>query len=524
MALLFQLTSLAACAALAEACSYNGKFDLDLLNPRSPKAAPAILVGTSNIRCTEAAKVRLAQGEVCHKFYETANDPDLFQYMRCMHPESDMHSWVYFKGSYMGDGFVMLSNPRDSRCTRPRGPGGQHVQCLSPAVLRQALKSAGAKLTCPVDCSHVKDNQFPARFPRHFDQTIHSQPLALFGWSGCPCTNYAREHFQLNSYCYHENVWPSPRDKLFEYLQCRYGKEHHSFIFVAGQFMGNGFQFNIHDHRAEYGLESRFHSVAEHGHVRQTCPFKGVNSLLGSKLKPCTRHNDKQHTGWTRSGSCNWAASDSGYHEVCVEMTQSFLDKSTKYDGNDLSSVVTVGGHWCICAWAFASAVSRDPQGAAKGKPEGITLDCEGTNAKLRDVYSHYATLQSPTHQTYLSAPALKLANKLCPDKSGVSLNDEGGKKVDVTKDTTLPNTDPCYLMEQGGSGVTFPAFDRACPHMVPLPSACPAGKCAKAYSDWWKRCANDDFVQQIDTSSGVDKAFSEFAKMCSRQLHSGGH
>jgi uncharacterized protein (DUF2237 family) len=59
-------------------------------------------------------------------------------------------------------------------------------------------------------------------------------------------------------------------------------------------------------------------------------------------------------TGWTRSGSCNWDPSDSGYHEVCVTMSSRFLDNSARHDANDLTSVVSEGGHWCICAWAFA--------------------------------------------------------------------------------------------------------------------------------------------------------------------------
>ena len=45
-----------------------------------------------------------------------------------------------------------------------------------------------------------------------------------------------------------------------------------------------------------------------------------------------------------------------------MEMTNKFLKSSAKHDGNDLSSVVQQGGHWCICAWAFASAVTRDPK------------------------------------------------------------------------------------------------------------------------------------------------------------------
>lgn len=494
-------------AAAQQQCSYDGSFDLDLLKPSSGKVLPVVLIGTSNIRCTEAARTRLETAEVCYRFVETANDAKLFNYMRCLHPESNMHSWVYMRGEYMGDGFVLLSNPRDSRCTRPRGTA--NVQCLSQSVFKSALRSARAKITCPKDCSHVKDNQFPARFPQHFNQIIHTQPLALFGWSGCPCTNYAREHFQTQGYCYAENVWPSSRDKLFQYLQCRYGAEHHSFIFVGGQFIDNGFAFNIHDYRAQYSSEAAFNAIAKPAHVQKSCPFKGLNNLIGGKLKACTRSNDKMTTGWTRSGSCNWEPNDSGYHEVCVEMTRDFLQKSTQYDGNDLSSVVTVGGHWCICAWAFASAVSRDPKGAAKGKPEGITLDCEATNAKLRDVYSHFSSLQSPTHQTYLSKPALQLANKLCPDKTEDSVE---GKKVSVTNDETEGSSDPCYRLVDK-SNVKFPEFESACPKLIPMPISCPKNGCAQKYSGWWKRCGSDDFVQKLDKQ--LSGAFSKFARMC---------
>ena len=42
-------------------------------------------------------------------------------------------------------------------------------------------------------------------------------------------------------------------------------------------------------------------------------------------------------------------------------MDQQFLANSATMDGNDLSSVVGHGEHWCVCAWAFASAVDRDP-------------------------------------------------------------------------------------------------------------------------------------------------------------------
>ena len=103
-------------------------------------------------------------------------------------------------------------------------------------------------------------------------------------------------------------------------------------------------------------------------------------NLYGEELKPCSQEGDTT-TGWTRSGLCAWEPSDSGYHQVCVTMSRQFLQSSTKYDANDLSSVVKDGGHWCICAWAWAAAVSRDPEHF-----ENLKLDCARTNAYLRDV------------------------------------------------------------------------------------------------------------------------------------------
>jgi len=57
-------------------------------------------------------------------------------------------------------------------------------------------------------------------------------------------------------------------------------------------------------------------------------------------------------------------------------MDDEFLKSSAEHDGNDLSSVVSHGEHWCVCAWAWASAVERDPE-----RFEGLTLQCEESNA-----------------------------------------------------------------------------------------------------------------------------------------------
>eukprot|EP00930_Biecheleria_cincta_P083515 TRINITY_DN7307_c0_g1_i3.p1 TRINITY_DN7307_c0_g1~~TRINITY_DN7307_c0_g1_i3.p1 ORF type:complete len:190 (-),score=25.80 TRINITY_DN7307_c0_g1_i3:420-989(-) len=132
--------------------------------------------------------------------------------------------------------------------------------------------------------------------------------------------------------------------------------------------------------------------------------------LSGRPLLPCTSDNDTSVAGWTRSGSCDWDASDSGYHEVCVTMSDKFLQDSASQDNNDLSGVVQPGGHWCICAWAFASAVERDPQNI-----EGLQLVCDSTNSKLREVYLTHINLTSPSGLTYESKAALAKVNQLCP-------------------------------------------------------------------------------------------------------------
>merc|ERR1711924_235005 len=129
----------------------------------------------------------------------------------------------------------------------------------------------------------------------------------------------------------------------------------------------------------------------------------------------------------------------------------------------------------------------------AMGKPEGITLDCEGTNAKLRDVYSHFSSLQSPTHQTYLSKPALQLANKLCPDKTEDSVE---GKKVSVTNDETDGSSDPCYRLNSNKS-VKFPDFESACPKLIPMPQL-PEKQRVRAEvlylveALWWRRLCGE--------------------------------
>merc|ERR1711907_920507 len=100
--------------------------------------------------------------------------------------------------------------------------------------------------------------------------------------------------------------------------------------------------------------------------------------------------------------------------------------------------------------------------------PEGITLQCDATNWKLRDVYSHFASLNSPTGHSYLSVPALALVDEICPDVSDVEVEDE---VVAVTEDETEAGSDSCYALV--ANTVAFPLWDQICPELNPLPDVC---------------------------------------------------
>merc|ERR1711968_224881 len=215
----------------------------------------------------------------------------------------------------------------------------------------------------------------------------------------------------MGGVCYVETVWPDTNDPLFRYLQCVYGDENHSFVFIGGKFIGNGF---VLARKAQGGMsKEHFEALFKGSNAATSCIKEGDKSLNHKLLKPCSQDDDGTTTGWTRTGSCNWDPSDGGYHEVCVTMSDEFLKSSAKNDANDLSSVTQPGGHWCICAWAFASAVERDPKNL-----QGITLECDRTNSKLRHVYEHFIStgeaLTSPSGVSYEASTALKFVDKLC--------------------------------------------------------------------------------------------------------------
>lgn len=165
-------------------------------------------------------------------------------------------------------------------------------------------------------------------------------------------------------------------------------------------------------------------SVTPHDGATHQQFAAGGQGLRSKPLQPCSTRDDKVQAGVTRDGSCEWNPSDTAYHAVCVKMSEKFLKQSASHDGNDLSPVVQNGGHWCICAWAFASAVSRDPKNI-----EGLELQCDATNGNLRDVYKANQKLQGPA-QSYLTENALKKVDELCGGSASPTATPEDAAKA----------------------------------------------------------------------------------------------
>mmetsp|Transcript_101504 Transcript_101504/g.186123 ORF Transcript_101504/g.186123 Transcript_101504/m.186123 type:complete len:767 (-) Transcript_101504:20-2320(-) len=369
---------------------------------------PVVIFGIDGMRCTEAAEQALEARGVCMSKSFFNSNSAIWSWFQCLYPDervgqTKMHSYVFIGGRFVGNGFRLLLDSSDTRCT-DGGPAAE--ACLSAEALDERLRMANAQRTCQKDCSGI----LPADGVAKLEKDIVSSSLVLYGWAGCPCTGLARSRFQERGVCYIENVWSSPDSLTMNYLQCRYGHEHHSFVWAGGEFVGNGFIFDPKRMSSGQYTDLLSKAKAEVG----MCQTQGDLNLLREPLQSCTQEGDGTTTGWTRTGSCVWDPMDSGYHQVCVSMSQKFLEASRDHDGNDLSSVVSEGGHWCICAWAWASAVSRDPENM-----EGITIDCQRTNGKLRQVYELHiqegTSLRSPSGAYYKARDALEALNKKCP-------------------------------------------------------------------------------------------------------------
>merc|ERR1712156_32254 len=357
-----------------------------------------------------------------------------------------MHSYLYIGGVMVGNGFVV--DPRmDSRYTW--------------IELEQLMRAAGAEFTCGTDCSTLID----AKELANLNKLVAEQPVVMYGWEPCPCVATARDRFMSRHVCFVENTWTDQTDQKLKYSQCVYGAEHHSFVWFntknsdgsmqGGEFIGDGFALGT-----TVMSDAKFSSLLQKSGARQECQGKEDKNLYGTDLHSCSDTKDVGKTGWTRTGSCVWQSSDRGYHQVCVEMTDYFIKQSARYDKNDLSGVVQQGGHWCICAWAWASAVQRDPVNF-----EGITLECDRTNERLRNVYKAYIAsddeICGPGGRCYEAKAALDAINKLCPPSGerndSPMLTEAHGTVADTVRQTPQPSNNMSFITLAGV--IIFAAF-----------------------------------------------------------------
>lgn len=104
----------------------------------------------------------------------------------------------------------------------------------------------------------------------------------------------------------------------------------------------------------------------------------GARNVLGLPLEPCGRD---PVTGALRDGNCRALVRDPGRHEVCVVMTEEFLQYS-KLQGNDLLTPrpelnfpgLEPGDRWCVCLprWVEALEVDAAPPVVLEATNEAV--------------------------------------------------------------------------------------------------------------------------------------------------------
>ena len=116
----------------------------------------------------------------------------------------------------------------------------------------------------------------------------------------------------------------------------------------------------------------------------------GPLNVKGKPLMPCSKkENHDAMTGYDRMGRCSLLESDVGKHHVCIKMnTESNFCELTGQSNwcDDLapcmgdSSKKCKRGGWCVCQWAFSSAVE-------KVGCDAIDVDCDATSIHALEAY-----------------------------------------------------------------------------------------------------------------------------------------
>mmetsp|Transcript_14215 Transcript_14215/g.28148 ORF Transcript_14215/g.28148 Transcript_14215/m.28148 type:complete len:233 (-) Transcript_14215:6-704(-) len=170
-------------------------------------------------------------------------------------------------------------------------------------------------------------------------------------------------------------------------------------------------------------------------------------SLLGTDLQRCDRPAymaahpegaDRRYpsTGYSRDNYCGSMTHDQGSHYVCVELPRAVTKNGEVYSdfwtrtgqaSRDTEAVTwPKPGPWCICMWAFARMLDKNPDFSEM-------VECEATNYWVVQNYDlaqadecralralcTRCSLDSDTTRRDSIRQKCRLAQKICPAKPG---------------------------------------------------------------------------------------------------------
>merc|ERR1719273_1965133 len=154
-------------------------------------------------------------------------------------------------------------------------------------------------------------------------------------------------------------------------------------------------------------------------------------NIYDEPLKSCS-YDGIAITGYTRTGFCNLHATDSGSHNVCLDISavkktpdnemRNFCEITGQRDWCSESDRCHEGGlgcprkNWCICEWAFASLIQ------AKGCDsfDASALQCESTSRATITAYQ-----QAMARGDKKAEGALACLRSKCGDTAAFNLTND---------------------------------------------------------------------------------------------------
>ena len=134
-------------------------------------------------------------------------------------------------------------------------------------------------------------------------------------------------------------------------------------------------------------LSDTWNSMQQYQAIIGAQASRAVN-VYNRPLTLCSKKNQAT-TGYNRTGICSSLDSDAGKHHVCIKMDmQPNFCKLTGQNNwcdnpgpcmGDSSELCKRGG-WCVCQWAFSSAVK-------KAGCDAIDVDCDATSVLALRAY-----------------------------------------------------------------------------------------------------------------------------------------